>query len=167
MLAVASIAVVIALLDSGADLETMATAETQMQEPDPYSARSTANGEVIGFADSNNSYGWLGIPYAAPPVGPLRWRAPQPATNWTTPLSAVESSMPCTQHWTFLAGTPGKEGDIVGSEDCLYLNIWAPRRLSLNPSMAQRKLPVMLWIHGGGNTVGSARFYTGEKIAAQ
>lgn len=167
VLAVASIAVVIALLDSGADLETMATAETQMQEPDPYSARSTANGEVIGFADSNNSYGWLGIPYAAPPVGPLRWRAPQPATNWTTPLSAVESSMPCTQHWTFLAGTPGKEGDIVGSEDCLYLNIWAPRRLSLNPSMAQRKLPVMLWIHGGGNTVGSARFYTGEKITAQ
>ena len=89
VLAVASIAVVIALLDSGADLETMATAETQMQEPDPYSARSTANGEVIGFADSNNSYGWLGIPYAAPPVGPLRWRAPQPATKPREPASAM------------------------------------------------------------------------------
>jgi len=165
--AVVSIGLIMSLVDSDADLDAMATAPVTAFKAAPESVRSINNGEVIGFADSNNTYGWLGIPYAAPPVGPLRWRAPQPVENWTDPLAAIKSTAPCTQHWTFLAATPGNQGDVVGSEDCLYLNIWAPRRLTLNPSMTQRKLPVMLWIHGGGNTVGSARFYTGENIAAQ
>lgn len=164
---VVSLGLVISLFDSSTDLGNMATSPATAYSADSYSTRTIANGEVIGFADSNNTFGWLGIPYAAPPIGPLRWRAPQPAENWLSPLTAVQSTAPCAQHWTFLAGTPGTEGDIVGSEDCLYLNIWAPRRLSIDPKLAQRKLPVMLWIHGGGNTVGSARFYTGDKIAAQ
>ncbi len=100
----------------------------------------TAEGPVRGEANGQAAI-FRGIPFAAPPVGSLRWRAPQPPAARGTTLDASSFGPPCPQ-W---AGTA-----LVGSEDCLYLNIWAP----LEP--AGQSWPVMLFIHGGGNTVGSA-----------
>ena len=87
---------------------------------------------------------FLGVPYAAPPVGALRWQAPQPVTPWTGVKQAATFGARCMQGPIF--------GDMVFrdqlSEDCLYLNVWAP------PGAA--KLPVMVWIYGGGFQAGSA-----------
>lgn len=85
-----------------------------------------------------------GIPYAAPPVGPLRWKAPAPAAPWTGVRKADTFGAHCPQPPIF--------GDIVfdrpSSEDCLYLNVWAPASGS--------RLPVMVWIHGGGYQAGAS-----------
>ena len=89
----------------------------------------TNDGPVCGITVGGVNE-WLGIPYAAPPVGPLRWQPPQPPTPWTTTLAATAFGNQCIQ-------TSG------GSEDCLYLNVWRPADSSTN-------LPVMVHIHGGG-----------------
>jgi para-nitrobenzyl esterase len=86
-----------------------------------------------------------GVPFAAPPVGPLRWKAPQPVIPWTGVRSAVEYGPrpmqgPIYSDMIFRDGGP--------SEDCLYLNLWKPEH-------AQGKLPVMVWIYGGGFSAGS------------
>ncbi|MFX0557477.1 carboxylesterase family protein [Maribacter sp. CXY002] len=88
-----------------------------------------------------------GIPYAAPPVGAFRWRAPQPITPWEGELDASEYGPNCAQ-----SGWGGAPGTIVegSSEDCLYLNLWKPASAN-----AGSKLPVMVWIHGGGFVGGS------------
>ncbi|GAB5453623.1 MAG: carboxylesterase/lipase family protein [Halioglobus sp.] len=95
---------------------------------------------------------WYGIPYAAPPLGTLRWRAPRPAPAWQGEFQAIDRSSRCLQ---LASGfEPGfEEGDLAGTEDCLHLNIWAP---ATTPS---RPLPVMFWIHGGGNVWGFAGQY--------
>src|SRR6185369_5769431 len=85
----------------------------------------------------------LGIPFAAPPVGALRWRPPQPVTPWADTLTATKFGSACPQRPSTL-GTPSE------NEDCLYLNVWTP-----DPAPS-RALPVMVWFHGGGNEFGSA-----------
>lgn len=88
-----------------------------------------------------------GIPFAAPPVGEFRWRAPQPLFPWEGELDATEYGSNCAQSgW---GGAPGtiSEGS---SEDCLYLNVWKPADANLGAN-----LPVMVWIHGGGFVGGS------------
>ncbi len=89
---------------------------------------------------------YLGIPYAAPPIGPNRWRAPQPAAKWDGVKAATAFGLPCIQPKVF--------GDIdFGdriSEDCLSLNVWT------NATSAAAKLPVMVWIHGGGFVAGAS-----------
>lgn len=136
--------------------------ETVAPVSDPNTARMTTTGEVVGYADGHDTYAWKGIPYAAPPVGELRWRAPQPPLAWEGARDAVAFGPACTQFYGLLSGMPGKQGEIVGSEDCLTLNIWAPRERS-GPNRAP--LPVMVWIHGGSNTSGSSRTYFGETLA--
>lgn len=88
-----------------------------------------------------------GIPFAAPPVGEFRWRPPQPITVWEGELDATNYGANCAQ-----SGWGGKPGTIsIGSsEDCLYLNVWKPANED-----ADAKLPVMVWIHGGGFVGGS------------
>jgi para-nitrobenzyl esterase len=122
--------------------------------PETQSQRDTAQGAVIGFADADDTYGWMGIPFAAAPVGELRWRAPQPPASRGEVLRATAPRAPCVQPSSRLAGVPERPGQAIGAEDCLYLNIWAPRR---TPAEG---LPVMVWIHGGGNTLGTANTYT-------
>jgi para-nitrobenzyl esterase len=93
---------------------------------------------------------WYGIPYAAPPVGDLRWRAPQPPLPWDGVLRAETYGPACTQ--------PDVE---FVSEDCLTLNVFRPAAAAAGP------LPVMVWIHGGAMVRGSAAIYPLQALAAQ
>ncbi len=136
--------------------------ETYTFEPTPNltTLRLTESGEVVGFLDVTDARAWLGIPFAKPPVGELRWMPPQPPDRSPNRLEAIEFSSSCVQFASVISGEPpAREGGIVGSEDCLYLNIWAPTNAV--------DLPVMLWLHGGGNSVGSGSTYNGSKLAAR
>ena len=93
---------------------------------------------------------WEDIPYAIPPIGNLRWKAPR-SINTPKPIKPLTDNF-CVQRPSSLGGVDG-EGDYVGNEDCLYLDIFAPK----NPSV--KRLPVMFWIHGGGNTSGLKDLY--------
>jgi para-nitrobenzyl esterase len=97
---------------------------------------------------------FLGIPYAAPPTGELRWKAPVPHAAWTAVLDATRFGPTCAQP----ASAPGLAE--FSSEDCLYLNIYTP-----NPP--RRHLPVMVWIHGGTFIVGSGQETDGSVLAVK
>jgi para-nitrobenzyl esterase len=96
-------------------------------------------GGLIAGTQTDGVTRFFGVPYAAAPVGELRWRAPQPLQPWTGTRQARDFSPVCRQTVPWISEPQ--------SEDCLYLNIWAPART--------RKLPVMVWIHGGGFFGGS------------
>jgi para-nitrobenzyl esterase len=136
--------------------------EPIVRSPDPGTARDTTAGPVIGSGDAASTYAWLGIPFAAPPLADLRWRAPRPVEHWQETLEAIAFRDPCMQLSGPLDGLPDDSGAVVGSEDCLYLNIWSPRAHS---SADAEKLPVMVWIHGGGNTIGTANTYPASGLA--
>ena len=132
------------------------SSEKIAKTPNPSAERDTRSGLVIGSEDANNTYVWLGIPFAAPPIADLRWRSPQPVNPWTETLETTTFRDACMQLSGPLDGLPDDSGAVVGSEDCLYLNIWSPRDHS---SATSDKLPVMVWFHGGGNTIGTANTY--------
>ena len=115
----------------------------------------TVNGVVKGIVNSNNRQ-FLGIPYAAPPVGNLRWQAPQPPASWSGIRDATHFSNICIQVGSPLTGVTQK--GVVGSEDCLYLNVYTPYPV-------RGLLPVMVWIHGGGFVGGAASLYDPSIIA--
>ena len=115
--------------------------------------------KYIGL-EKNRTFQWLGIPYAQAPVGSLRWKAPRSLENENDQVKAIEFSNPCPQVESISIDKKG-EGEFLGSEDCLFLNIFAPKNIS-----SDKKLPVMFWIHGGGNTSGEAGSYDFSKLAA-
>jgi para-nitrobenzyl esterase len=115
----------------------------------------TKEGPVKGFL-VNGVAEFLGIPYATPPVGDLRWTPPKPHAPWTTVLKATAYANTCAQVVTLgvFAGPPNN------NEDCLYLNVFTP---NLDKSAG---LPVVFWIHGGGNIDGESNDYDGTKLAS-
>jgi para-nitrobenzyl esterase len=122
---------------------------------------------VVGFRGAYGAHTWLGIPFARAPVGELRWRAPQPTEPWEGIHEATAFGSACSQYATALGGSDGsKAGEPTGSEDCLYLNVYAPAHPPEAVPSGPDRLPVMLWIHGGGNSMGSAHVYEGGNLAA-
>lgn len=112
--------------------------------PSPHAHVTVEQGSLEGSEPAPNVLAYLGIPYAKPPVGPLRWQPPQPADHWQGVRSATRHGSPCAQQdqgWN--RGLPER-----GREDCLFLNVWTPANA--------HDLPVMVYIHGGGNVAGTA-----------
>ena len=103
---------------------------------------------------------FLGIPYAQPPVGELRFKKPLPLEKWSGTLDATQWPNSCLQN--------KMQNEFFNqnmSEDCLYLNIWSPKDKNSDQSLK----PVLFWIHGGGLTAGSSveKFYSGHVLAAK
>lgn len=128
----------------------------ETEEPRVTVTAGSLRGEAIRLGE-RTVYSFKGIPFAAPPVGRLRWRPPQPPERWQGIRDCLEFPPACPQPGDLTDGLryPNQ------SEDCLYVNVWSP---SLDQ---ESKLPVMVWIHGGGNTIGgsSAFLYDGRHFA--
>ena len=115
----------------------------------------TSSGISTGYY-SSGVLNWDDIPYAKPPVGNLRWKAPRKIANPNNILLAKDNNF-CVQRPSGMGGSEG-DGYFSGTEDCLYLDVKAPKEKSL------KQLPVMLWIHGGGNTSGLKDLYDFSKM---
>ena len=109
----------------------------------------TEQGKVHGKTINDGKVkAWLGLPYAAPPVGDLRWKAPQPADKWSGERDATKYGAHCAQNHVFDDMVFQDDGP---KEDCLFLNVYAP-----DTADKKSKLPVMFWIHGGGFSGGGS-----------
>ncbi|MES2942442.1 MAG: carboxylesterase family protein, partial [Pseudomonadota bacterium] len=130
----------------------------------PPTQRQTTLGQVTGvdLSASSGTYAWKGIPYAKAPVGALRWKAPADAEPWATAKNTQQFGNACAS--TSRIYGPGLNNrhdetigtsfnSTVGSEDCLYLNVW-------RPATTTEKLPVIVWVHGGSNITG----YTADPV---
>ena len=126
--------------------------------------RETRFGTVVGIDDSANSgtYAWKGVPFAKPPVSDLRWKAPVDPDSWKAPRATQQFANACVQYGRIYGPGVNNRFDLtiattlnlaVGSEDCLYLNIWGP---------ADRRgdRPVIVFVHGGSNVSG----YTADPV---
>jgi para-nitrobenzyl esterase len=121
---------------------------------------NTGFGNVQGKLSSvSSSLVWSGIPYAAPPVGSLRWKAPTDPTPWATTLSTIAPGKACVQQGTL---SDKLLGTIAQDEDCLTLNIW-------RPASEETNLPVLVFVHGGSNVsgYGAYSFYWGGNLASE
>ncbi len=117
----------------------------------------TSSGEVLG-RKSKNSVIYEDIPYAKPPIGNLRWKAPRKISQTNFKIEPKENNF-CVQRPSNLGGADG-DTLYVGTEDCLYLDIFTPKK-------NEKKLPVMFWIHGGGNTSGLKDLYDFSKVVSR
>jgi para-nitrobenzyl esterase len=118
-------------------------------------------GMLTGSTDLSSGVSvYKGIPFAAPPVGALRWRAPEPPAKWEGALQAAKFSAACMQT-PYAEGSPYRTQAEPMSEDCLYLNVWTAAK------SATERRPVMVWIYGGALTRGSASLptYDGAELA--
>jgi para-nitrobenzyl esterase len=122
----------------------------------------TQSGDVVGYEGDHDTYVWKGIPYAAPPVAALRWRAPQPIAPWQGVHESLAFGPACVQPANPTSGPNAPESEhVVGVEDCLTLNIFAPQKAR----SGEEPLPVMFWIHGGANMMGSSQLYESSRLA--
>jgi para-nitrobenzyl esterase len=125
---------------------------SQAQTSSPQVEISSGTLEGAWLPDSPHVASFLGIPYAAQPTGDLRWKTPQPSPSWSGIRSATHYAPACPQAPSpWLPEMLGIQ-KMVTNEACLYLNVWSS---NLHPAS---KLPVMVWIHGGGNVEGSAEW---------
>jgi para-nitrobenzyl esterase len=132
-------------------LSTFLTAHAQT--PQQTRVVRVADGDLQGTATEAVDE-FLGIPYAAPPVGELRWKPPQPPARWTKTLQATKFGGTCVQPQRGVFAAPSK------SEDCLYLNVFAAH----SAAAPATKQPVMVWFHGGGLFSGESNDYDGSKL---
>ena len=137
---------------SGAGAPATAPAVPLPDSPDGRPRVAIADGTLEGLRIDGGVRAFLGIPFARPPVGALRWQRPQANEPWQDARDASHFGPRCPQ-------PPSSDPLDVASEDCLYLNVWTPA--------VDRPLPVMVWIHGGGNVNGSSfePAYDGQFLA--
>jgi acetyl esterase/lipase len=133
---------------------------------------NTLSGSITGFCSNISiNYGnkpvsynnqvltWLAIPYAEPPTGNLRFKYPRPKKTWAATLDGTKPSSQCIQLYS----------DPQANEDCLYLNVYVPYNSYVKAVLQNNrasKLPIYIWIHGGGFSKGSAKDYDGSMLAA-
>ncbi|RJQ68361.1 MAG: hypothetical protein C4519_23270 [Desulfobacteraceae bacterium] len=115
----------------------------------------TNAGTLAGKVNKHAS-AFLGVPFAKPPVGDLRWKAPQDPEPWTGTRDATQSQSVCVQ--AEMSTTWHSTGQIIGNEDCLYLDVYRPKNY-------HRNLPVYVYFHGGANRFGGAASYDGSTLA--
>jgi para-nitrobenzyl esterase len=130
---------------------------------DPLTRRTLQQVEVVGAVGRFGNHVWRGIPFALPPTGERRWRAPQPLEGWAGVREALRDGPPCPQLPPGAAPTTA----LIGNEDCLYLNVFAPAFAPGKVPVGSARLPVMVWIHGGGNHLGSAAPYDAGRLAQE
>ncbi len=119
----------------------------------------TAEGPVRGFVNSAGVHEFLGIPYAAPPVGKLRWMPPQTVEKWSKTFEATQFGNTCAQITTLGVFA----GPASVNEDCLYLNVFTENVGGTGGGA--KGMPVLVWIHGGGNVDGESKDYDATKLA--
>jgi len=148
---------------SSATEPTSVPSTTSATHPSPAPAVAVIDGDpltlktpqgIVHGSIGDSARQFQGIPFAAPPVGALRWQAPQPATPWASTLEATRLSNLCPQIIPIINA-------YEGNEDCLYANVFAPAGVPSAPR------PVMVWIYGGGFTVGSAGDNSAANYAAK
>ncbi|CAB0043351.1 unnamed protein product [Trichogramma brassicae] len=142
----------------------------------------TMSGPMRGSAKSildREVHTYLGVPFAKPPVGKLRFRKPEPLEPWRGVLNATRMPNSCIQErYDYFPGFEGEEmwnPNTNVSEDCLYMNIWVPRRIRLrhkngaNPEEERRGVPILVWVYGGGYMTGTATLdvYDADLMAAR
>jgi len=137
------------------------SATTTFSQTNNYFAVQTKieNGIIEGNYDTKTGMQfYFGVPFAKPPVGPLRWKAPQPLDNWKTVLNTKSFGPRAVQGIVF--GDMGSRSDGL-SEDCLYLNVWTPAKRN------EKNLPVLVYFYGGGFVAGDGAEprYDGESMA--
>lgn len=148
----------IAALGITAHALTFPAAASTAEIMHPTSVMRIDSGPLRGI-DDGELVSYLGIPYAAPPVGPLRWQPPRPPVAWKETLDAIRPGNACVQNADLGAfATSG------GKEDCLYLNVYIPKN---KRGRAEAGLPVFFWIHGGSLWVGQGSDYEPRKMALQ
>ncbi len=137
---------------AAAGVSTAATHSSASATPVVTIADGAVRGKSTGTADA-----FLGIPYAAAPVGPLRWRPPQPVARWSGERDATKFAPHCAQ-------PTSPFGVASSSEDCLYLNVFAPA--GRKHGGGEDDHPVMVWIHGGSLSLGESEDYDPAKLVA-
>jgi len=148
LLAIAGVAACLASCSTGVP-ETVGTA----------AGVQTSSGIVMGASGPEQTLVFKDIPFAKPPVGEGRWSAPQPIHQPDAVILPKSEMVMCPQPQSMASGTDG--GDYLGSEDCLYLDVYAPAVIE------DKSLPVMLWIHGGSNLTGHKGTYDFSRLAAR
>ena len=134
-------------------VSTAVAQDVDTKLPPPVRAR-IESGALVGEAHENANV-FRDIPFAAPPIGELRWAPPQPAKPWTGERMATAQGVSCPQPITATPNSGGANG--ATSEDCLQLNVYAPKAAS--------HTPVMVWIHGGSHRTGAGWVYDGQNFA--
>jgi para-nitrobenzyl esterase len=149
----------------GLGLSLVWVACTPTEKPDvadPTSRREASAGTFVGTRDISGNHAWRGIPYAEAPTGDRRWSAPTAPAPQSVVFEAIEAGAACPQFASRFGGEDGPPKQMRGQEDCLTLDVYAPNDLAPGES-----LPVMVWIHGGGNTIGNSNFYQGAELVRE
>ncbi|KAM3861965.1 cocaine esterase-like [Diretmus argenteus] len=139
----------------------------ELQGPVVHTQLGSLRGQYVSVKGKETEVGaYLGVPFAKPPVGPLRLAPPQPTEGWEGVRDATQQPRMCVHNKQMTVDLMKMLGDLFVevpdiSEDCLYLNIYTPANAAQDA-----KLPVMVWIHGGGLILGSASIYDGSVLAA-